>query len=42
MDVSERLEFEHFSLERDRKLYFGGYVAAYQESFPGARHCHRS
>ena len=37
MDVSEKLAFEHFSPERDRKLYFDGYVEAYQESFPGAR-----
>ena len=36
MDVSKKLVFEHFSLERDRKLYFDGYVEAYQESFPGA------
>jgi ribosomal protein S18 acetylase RimI-like enzyme len=36
MDVSEKLTFEHFSSERDRKLYLDGYVEAYQESFPGA------
>lgn len=36
MDGSETLLFEHFSLERDRKLYLDGYVEAYQQSFPGA------
>src|SRR4029079_10344125 len=36
MKSDPSLEFEHFSLERDRKLYVDGYVAAYQESFPGA------
>jgi ribosomal protein S18 acetylase RimI-like enzyme len=35
MTASAVLEFEPFSLERDRKLYFEGYVEAYQESFPG-------
>ncbi len=35
MSDSASLEFEHFSLERDRKLYVNGYVEAYRESFPG-------
>jgi ribosomal protein S18 acetylase RimI-like enzyme len=35
MNSAASLQFEHFSLARDRKLYFEGYVEAYEESFPG-------
>jgi len=36
MNSVSDLQFEHFSLERDRKLYVDGYIEAYRESFSGA------